>query len=191
MTRIDTWTGDQEVGRLATNDGVDASKLPTYRDVRLPADPVERGAPVANLPKPAEARWVIGFEGMEARPYANLHCTCNTFTHFELAGTGVAPVAHCCKNAPPYPQDRKHTAHLLATRVVPNALGGGVVAQPGFPLEPGTEIGAGEYRPKTDADVTLGDTFQFIERLVKADLPSAAATGAAIDAAQKAAAKKK
>lgn len=185
--RADTWTGDTEIGSLDPGRNVDPRRAPTYSDVRL--KPIPQGPPVANPPKPLEAQWVIGFEGMDAKPYANLHCSCRTFTHFELGGTGVAPVARCCKNAPPYPQDRKHTAHLLATRMEPSEFGGAVVAQPGLPPEPGTRIGA--PIPDQKQEQTSFDTAQFIDRLVKADMPGAARDAAAIEAATKAQHKKK
>jgi hypothetical protein len=181
MTFIDTWGND--TGSLVEQPQ-GKRKAPDYCDVRLSADPIERGAPVANPPKPFEAHWVIGFEGMEARPYAALHCTCRAVTHFELGGTGVAPVPKCCKNAPPYPQDRKHTAHLLALRVEPNAGGDGVVvAQPGLPPEPGTVIATQEPRPNTEQ--TAGQNAEFIERLVQQDMAGARKTGEFIDAARK------
>jgi hypothetical protein len=181
MTLIDTWGND--TGSLVEQPQA-KRKAPDYRDVRVPGDPIERGAHVANPPKPIAAHWAIGFEGMEARPYAALHCACRAVTHFELGGTGVAPVARCCKNAAPYPQDRKHTGHLLATRVVPNdGRDGGVVAQPGLPPEPGTVIATQEPRPNTEQ--TAGQNAEFIERLVQQDMAGARKTGEFIDAALK------
>src|SRR5579862_4064481 len=114
MTLLDTWLG---IGSKRDNGGnVRADLAPTYSAVRLPADPIERNAPVANPPRPVEAKWMIGFKGGDNEPCATLRCSCGTVTDFELGGTGVAPIARCCKNAPAYPHDRKHTAHLLATK---------------------------------------------------------------------------
>jgi|HubBroStandDraft_2_1064218.scaffolds.fasta_scaffold00534_5 hypothetical protein len=180
MTFIDTWSGDQGA---VIQEPQSKRKPDDYRNVRLSADLIERGAPVANPPKPIEAHWVIGFD-METRPYAALHCTCRAVTHFDLGGTGVAPVARCCKNAPAYPQDRQHTAHLLALRVEPNAgRDGGVVAQPGLPPEPGTVIAARDPSPNTEQ--TAGQNAEFIERLVQQDMAGARKTGEFIYAALK------
>jgi hypothetical protein len=180
MNFIDTWGND--TGALVEQPQ-SKRKPDDYRDVRLSPDPIERGAPVANPTKPIAAHWVIGFD-MDTRPFAALHCTCRAVTHFELGGMGVAPVARCCKNAPAYPQDRKHTAHLLALRVEANASGdGGVVAQPGLPPEPGVVIATQEPRPNTEQ--SAGQNAEFIERLVQQDMAGARRTGEFIDAARK------
>jgi hypothetical protein len=186
---LDTWTG--EAGRVVSKPRVRQEKSDDYRNIKLPAPPIERGAPVLNPPKPPPiAHWMIGFEGATSRAFAALHCSCKTVTHFELGGLGVAPVAKCCKNAPPYPQNRKYTAHLLATGVEPDVvLGGGVVAQPGFLLEPGTRIGDTSEKPQTE--ITFNQDEEFINRLVKADMAGAAKDAEVIEAAYKAQSKKK
>src|SRR5580658_913120 len=176
MRILDTWIGD------ITSPRQQQGKPDDYRNVKVPAPAVERGAPVANPPKPIEARWVIGFSGMDCKPYAVLHCTCKTDTTFELGGTGVAPVARCCKNAPAYPQDRKHTAHLLATGTALDDSLRVRVAQPGLPPEPGFLL---YTEPRPSVETSFAQDAEFINKLVDLDMASAARDGAAIDAARK------